>query len=110
MTSVESQLVDQPDDSLGDLLLTLSTTARDRLRRVLILEQVDRDAIATELLRCGDPNGDGWAAVIDILTTMDPDERRDLVRLIAEINAHEDWDGPYESGGSSQGRWGMGLP
>jgi len=37
------------------------------LRGVLILDQPDRDAIATELLRYGDANGDGWADVIDTL-------------------------------------------
>jgi hypothetical protein len=33
-------------DGLRDVLLTLSPTARDKLRRVLILDQPDRDAIA----------------------------------------------------------------
>ena len=39
------------DDGLRDLLLQLSPTARDKLRRVLILDQLDRDAIASDLLR-----------------------------------------------------------
>jgi len=39
------------DDGLRLLLLTLSPTARDKLRRALILDQPDRDAVATELLR-----------------------------------------------------------
>ena len=47
------------DDGLRDLLLQLSPSARDKLRRVLILDQPDRDAIAAELLRYGDANGDG---------------------------------------------------
>ena len=69
------------DESLRDLLLTLSPTARDTLRRALILDQPDRDAIASELLRYGDANGDGWADVIDTLT-MYPDVRRTIVRLV----------------------------
>ena len=72
-------------DALRDVLLTLSPTARDKLRRVLILDQPDRDAIA-ELLRYGDANGDGWADVIDALTRY-PDVRRKVVRLLAEIDA-----------------------
>jgi hypothetical protein len=39
------------EDGLRDLLLQLSPSARDKLRRVLILDQPDRDAIASE--RCG---------------------------------------------------------
>jgi hypothetical protein len=46
----------------------------------------DRDAIANELLRYGDANGDGWADVIDTLT-MYPDARRKGVRVLAEIDA-----------------------
>ena len=74
------------DDRLRDLLLTLSPTARDKLRRALILDQPDRDAIGTELLHYGDANGDGWADAIDTLT-MYPDVRRMVVRLLAEIDA-----------------------
>ena len=51
------------DESLRDLLLQLSPSARDKLRTVLIRD--DRDEIASELLRYGDANGDGWADVID---------------------------------------------
>ena len=60
------------DDGLRDLLLELSPTARGNLRRALILDQPDRDAVATELLRYGDANDDAWADVIDTLT-MYPD-------------------------------------
>ncbi len=69
---------------LRDLLLTLSPTARDHLRTVLIRD--DRDEIAQQLLRYGDANGDGCADVIDTLT-MYPDVRRQVVRLLAEIDA-----------------------
>jgi hypothetical protein len=67
-------------------MLQLSPTTRDKLRRVLILDQPDRDAIASELLHYGDANGDGWADVIDMLT-MYPSVRRNVVRLLAEIGA-----------------------
>ena len=72
------------DDGLRDLLLQLSPSARDHLRAVLIRD--DRDEIAQALLRYGDANGDGWADVIDTLT-MYPDARRQVVRLLAEIDA-----------------------
>jgi hypothetical protein len=74
------------DNGLRDLLLQLSTSARDKLRRVLILDQPDRDAIEAELLRYGDANGDGWADVIDTLS-MYPEARRQVARALAEIEA-----------------------
>lgn len=43
------------------LLSTLDTKARDDLRRVLIRNQADRDAISSDLLRHRDERGDGWA-------------------------------------------------
>jgi hypothetical protein len=48
--------------------------ARDTLRRVLVRDQGDRDAIASELLRYRDGHGDDWADIIDMLT-MHPEER-----------------------------------
>lgn len=39
------------DADLGDLLGTLSPLAREHLRDVLIRDQADRDAIASQLLR-----------------------------------------------------------
>jgi hypothetical protein len=60
-----------------------SPTARDKLRRVLILDQPDRDAIAQRLLRYGVANGGGWVDVID--SSMYPDARRQVVRILAEI-------------------------
>jgi hypothetical protein len=38
-------------DDLRDLLLTLDPKARDDLRRVLIRDHADRDAIASRLMR-----------------------------------------------------------
>jgi hypothetical protein len=54
--------------------------------RVLIHDQADRDAIASELLHYRDERGNDWADIIDMLT-MHPEERRKVVRLLGEIEA-----------------------
>ena len=74
------------EDDLRSLLETLDPKARDDLRRVLIHDQADRDAIASQLMRYRDENGQGWADIIDFLT-MHPEARRRVVRLLAEIDA-----------------------
>ena len=61
---------------------------RDDLRRVLIHDQPDRDAIASDLLRYRDGRADDWADIIDFLT-MHPEARRQVVRLVGEIDAEE---------------------
>jgi hypothetical protein len=71
---------------LGDARSALDPPARDALRRVLIRDQADRDAVAAELLRCHDCAGDELAEIIDTLT-MHPEEPRKVVRLLAEIEA-----------------------
>jgi hypothetical protein len=54
MTPMESE-----DADLRDLVRTLSPSARDDLRRVLIRDQADRDAISSQLLATTtDPGGD----------------------------------------------------
>jgi len=58
---------------------------RDTLRRVLIRDDAGRDAIATQLMRYRDQNGQDWADVIDFLT-MYPEARR-VVRLLTEIQS-----------------------
>jgi hypothetical protein len=75
-----------PDEGLRGLLVQLSPSARDKLRDVLIRDQADRDAIAQELLRYGDENGNQWADLIRTLS-MYPDVRRAVVRRLAEIDA-----------------------
>jgi hypothetical protein len=74
------------DAELRVVLETLDPKARDDLRRALIRDQADRDAIASDLLRYRDERADDWADIIDFLT-MYPDERRKVVRLLAEIDA-----------------------
>ena len=75
-----------PNDDIREGLAAFSPKARDALRRVLIRDQDDRDAGLTWLLRYRDGRGDDWADIIDMLT-MDPDARRKVVRLLAEIDA-----------------------
>ena len=53
--------------------------------RVLIRDQVDRDAISSDLLRYRDERRDDRGDIIDMLT-MHLDERR-RVRLLGEIGA-----------------------
>jgi hypothetical protein len=60
--------------ALRAILETLHPNARDTLRRVLIHDQADRDAISSQLLRYRDGQGDDWADIIDMLT-MYPDAR-----------------------------------
>ena len=74
------------DPDLSSLLETLDPKTRDELRRVLIRDQADRDAVSSQLLRYRDGHGDDRADIIDMLT-MYPEARREVVRLLAEIDA-----------------------
>jgi hypothetical protein len=86
------QCAGMSDPDLRALLSTLDPRARDDLRRVMIHDQVDRDAIASQLLRYRDGRGDDWADIIDMLT-MHPEARRQVVRVLAEIEARDaSWD------------------
>jgi hypothetical protein len=66
------------DDGLRSLLETLDPRARDDLRRVLIRDQADRDAISSRLMRDRDERGDDWADIIDRLT-LDPEALRRVI-------------------------------
>ena len=79
-------MIQGDEADLRALLATLNLKARDDLRRVLIHDQADRDAVASQLLRYRDQNGDGWADIIDVLT-MHPEARRKVVRLLGELEA-----------------------
>ena len=76
-----------PED-YGDRNGLRAIRLRDDLRRVLILDQVNRDAISSRLMRYRDQNGQDWADIIDFLT-MHPDARRQVARLLGEIEAGE---------------------
>ena len=74
------------DGDVRAVLETLDPKARDDLRRVLIHDQADRDAIASRLMRYRDGRGDDWADIIDMLT-MYPGTRRRVIRVLGEIDA-----------------------
>jgi hypothetical protein len=74
------------NDDLRALLQELDPLTRDDLRRVLIHDQADRDAVSSQLLRYRDERGDGWADIIDLLT-LQPGARRRVVRLLGELEA-----------------------
>ena len=79
-------------DSQGELrslLEALDPKARDDLRRALIRDDADRDAIASTLMRYRDQNGQRWADIIDLLTIY-TDARRRVVRLLGELEAAPD--------------------
>jgi hypothetical protein len=58
------------DDGMRELLRSLSPSARGHLRNVLIHDQADRDAIASNLLHYRNERGNDWAEIIDFLTMM----------------------------------------
>jgi hypothetical protein len=80
-------------EDLRYLLETLDPKARDDLRRVVIRDQADRNAIPSRLMRYRDQNGQDWADIIDFLT-MHPEARRRVVRLLGELTAETDPDCP----------------
>jgi hypothetical protein len=73
---------------LRAVLEMLDPGARDTLRRVLIHDLADRDAIASNLLRYRDERGGDWADIIDMLT-MWPDSRRQVSLSLAEMQARD---------------------
>jgi len=76
------------DAALTDVLRRLPPGARSDLRRLLISDQPDRNAIAEQLLRRRTLGADALADLIDLLT-LDADARRRVVRLLGELEA---WD------------------
>jgi hypothetical protein len=76
------------DPYLRELLEALDPHARDTLRRVLIRDQADRDAISSRLMRYRDEPGGDWADIIDMLT-LHPEARRQVARLLGEIDARK---------------------
>jgi hypothetical protein len=78
--------VSEGEADLRAILETLEPRARDTLRRALIHDQADRDAIASQLLRYRDDRGDDWADIIDLLT-MHPEARHKVARMLGEIEA-----------------------
>jgi hypothetical protein len=67
-------------------LRPLGPKARHTLRRALIRDQDDRDAVSSLLLRYRDERDDDWADITDMLT-MHPEGRRRVIRFLGEIEA-----------------------
>lgn len=74
------------DDDLRSTLEGLDPAARDDLRRLLIRDQADRDAIAQQLLRRRTNGADDLADLIDKLS-LDALMRRKVVRVLGELEA-----------------------
>jgi len=72
--------------ALADALRHLPADARGELRRLLISDQPERDAIAEQLLRRRTPGTDDLADLIDLLT-LDDTSRKRVVRLLGELEA-----------------------
>jgi hypothetical protein len=51
-------------------------------------------------MRTRDQNGEGWADIIDFLIidvlTMKPDARQQVVRVLGEIGAQDDWQHEWQ--------------
>lgn len=83
------------DAALADALRQLDAGARSDLRRLLIRDQPDRDAIANQLLRRRTPGAHDLADLIDLLT-MGADARRRVVRpgrSLRRVRVHSQWPG-----------------
>ena len=76
------------DADLRAVLASLDPSGRDVLRCVLIHDQADRDEISMQLLRYRDDVGDELADIV-VMLTMNPDERRKVVRLLGEVEARK---------------------
>lgn len=74
------------DGHLRDVLARLDPEARDAVRRVLVADDRYRDALAERLLREPTEHANNLADLIDMLT-MDADARRQVVRLLGELEA-----------------------
>jgi hypothetical protein len=71
------------DAELLNSLPRMDQTARDALRRALVPDQSDRDALAERFLR---ERAFGMADLLDFLT-LNPDARRQAVRVLGELEA-----------------------
>jgi hypothetical protein len=71
---------------LRDTLRRLDAPARNAIRRTLIADQPYRDEMARRLMRHGTKHADNLADLVDMLT-LDGDRRRQVVRLLGELEA-----------------------
>jgi hypothetical protein len=77
------------DTDLRAALSAIEPRGRDLLRRYLIADQSDRDALASRLLNEGTEHARWLANLIDTLT-MYPDQRRRAVRLLGGLAPLDD--------------------
>jgi hypothetical protein len=84
-------VIQDDETDLRSLHETLDPKARDDLRRVLVRDHADRDAIASRLMRYRDQNGQGWADIIaGCSPASGPTARRDRRSLIgARLTGNE---------------------
>jgi hypothetical protein len=76
-----------PDDDIRDGLAAFSPKARDTLRRVLIRDQADRDAVTSRPLTLPRGREATTGPTSSTMLTMHPEVRRRVVRLLGEIEA-----------------------
>jgi hypothetical protein len=74
------------DLALRSTLCQLPPDARDDLRRLLIRDQPQRDAISAQLLRRRTVGANDLAELIDMLS-LDDEARRRVVRILGELEA-----------------------
>ncbi len=74
------------DRHLRDVLSRLDSGTRVAVRRPLIADHHYRDELATRLLRQGTQHATDLAGLIDMMT-IDADARRQVVRLLGELEA-----------------------
>ena len=74
------------DEDLRAALRSLDPKLRDSLRRLLVRDQADRDAVSSHLLHYRDHAGDTMVEIVDMLT-LHPEERQKVVRMLGEIEA-----------------------
>ena len=67
------------------------------LGRVLIHDPADRDAVASQLLRYRDGDGDDWADIIDVLT-IHPGHGDGWHGVLGEIEAPPKWQQDWQQG------------
>ena len=73
------------ETALTAMLSTLPLAAREELRRLLVTDQPERDAVARSLLRRGATD---LADLLDLLS-LAPDDRRRIARVLGELAARD---------------------
>jgi hypothetical protein len=77
------------DREVASLLAMVNPTGRDVLRRAMRAEKSDRDKLASALMRDPSNVAQDLADLLD-LASMDPGIRRQLIRVLGELEAHDE--------------------